>query len=103
MLSSRCSRLASTLALTSLVAWSSGAKAEPARPEVPLYLEVFINGQPTGLIANFVLRPEQRLAITVTELRELRISPDPTNGLVSVHFRHHDVHQYQTDVGRGFD
>jgi len=76
MLSSRCSRLASTLAVTSLVAWSSGAKAQPARPEVPLYLEVFINGQPTGLIANFVLRPEQRLAITVTELQELRISAD---------------------------
>jgi outer membrane usher protein len=52
------------------------AMAQEAPAGEPLYLEVFINGQPTGLIANFVLRPEQRLAITVTELRELRIKPD---------------------------
>ena len=54
----------------------------------PLYLEVFINGQPTGLIANFVQLPAQRLAIAVTELAELRIRydrlPVDSDGLVDL-------------------
>jgi outer membrane usher protein len=41
-----------------------------------LYLEVFINGETTGLIANFAQRSEGRLAIKVTEMRELRIRSD---------------------------
>jgi outer membrane usher protein len=77
MLWSRCSRLAKeTLAIVQLVAWPALALAQAAPAHEALYLEVFINGQPTGLIANFVLRSEQRLAITVTELQELRIKSD---------------------------
>lgn len=64
------------LAVMLLFVRPMSAIAQEAPAGEPLYLEVFINGQPTGLIANFVLRPEQRLAITVTELRELRIKPD---------------------------
>lgn len=87
---SRCSRLArAVLVAATLASWPNGAQAQ-AMPPVgdPLYLEVFINGQPTGLIANFVQRPEQRLAITVTELTELRIRSDrlqaDPNGLVDL-------------------
>jgi outer membrane usher protein len=64
------------LAAMLLAAWPMLGLAQEVPAGEPLYLEVFINGQPTGLIANFVLRPEQRLAITVTELRELRIRAD---------------------------
>jgi outer membrane usher protein len=86
---SRCSRCVSAaLAVAQLVLWPGLTWAQTAPVGEPLYLEVFINGQPTGLIANFVQRPEQRLAITVTELAELRISSDRVpvdpNGLVDL-------------------
>jgi outer membrane usher protein len=89
MLWSRCSPLAkATLAIIQLVAWPVLALAQATAADEALYLEVFINGQPTGLIANFVSRSEQRLAITVTELRELRIKPDrlpvSSDGLVDL-------------------
>src|SRR6185312_2744283 len=74
---SRCSRRARTALIgMKLVLGAGFAFAQPSATGDPLYLEVFINGQPTGLIANFVQRPEQRLAITVTELTELRIRSD---------------------------
>lgn len=86
---SRCSRRArAALVMAQLVLWPGLASAQAAPIGDPLYLEVFINGQPTGLIANFVQRPEQRLAITVTELAELRIRSDRVpvdpNGLVDL-------------------
>jgi outer membrane usher protein len=66
----------------------STALADPVSPAgEPLYLEVYINGQPTGLIANFIQRPGDHLAITVSELRELRIASDATpapEGLVDL-------------------
>ena len=85
----RCSRLAkAAFVLAQLISPSGLAWAQTALAGEPLYLEVFINGQPTGLIANFVQRPGQRLAITVTELTELRIRSDrlpvDTNGLVDL-------------------
>ena len=85
---SRCSRRArATVAIAQFVLCSALAWAQAPVGE-PLYLEVFINGQPTGLIANFVQRPGQRLAITVTELAELRIRSDRVpvdpNGLVDL-------------------
>jgi outer membrane usher protein len=74
---SRCSRRArAALIGMKLVAGAGLTLAQAASVGEPLYLEVFINGQPTGLIANFVQRPAQRLAITVTELTELRIRSD---------------------------
>jgi outer membrane usher protein len=63
------------------------AQSKPVPQEQALYLEVYINGQPSGLIANFTLRPRQRLAITVSELRELRITPctsSPSEGLIEL-------------------
>ncbi|HEY0328558.1 MAG TPA: fimbria/pilus outer membrane usher protein [Rhodopseudomonas sp.] len=56
-----------------ICAWPALANAQAAPADLPLYLEVYINGQPTGLIANFVQRPKERLAIKTTELEELRI------------------------------
>ena len=86
---SRCSRRGRTaFGLAQLLLWPALAWAQTAPAGEPLYLEVFINGQPTGLIANFVQRPGQRLAITVTELAELRIKSDRVpvdpNGLVDL-------------------
>lgn len=85
----RCRRLVRVAFILALaVPWPDVARAQIAPVGDPLYLEVFINGQPTGLIANFVQRPEQRLAITVTELAELRIKSDRVpvdpNGLVDL-------------------
>ncbi len=86
---SRCSRRGRTaFGFAQLLLWPALAWAQTAPAGEPLYLEVFINGQPTGLIANFVQRPGQRLAITVTELAELRIRSDRVpvdpNGLVDL-------------------
>jgi outer membrane usher protein len=74
---SRCSLLArAVVAVMQVALWPTFADAQTAPAETALYLEVFINGQPTGLIANFVQRSEQRLATTVSELEELRIKSD---------------------------
>jgi outer membrane usher protein len=85
---SRRRRLAEAMLVAAQLALAGVARAEIAPVGEPLYLEVFINGRPTGLIANFVQRPEQRLAITVTELAELRIKSDrlpvDPNGLVDL-------------------
>ena len=86
---SRCSRRArAALVMVKLVLGAGLAWAQTGSAGEPLYLEVFINGQPTGLIANFVQRPEQRLAITITELTELKIRSDrlpvDRNGLVDL-------------------
>ena len=86
---SRCSRRGRAAhGIAQLLLWPALAWAQVAPAGEPLYLEVFINGQPTGLIANFVQRPGQRLAITVTELAELRIRSDRVavdpNGLVDL-------------------
>jgi outer membrane usher protein len=85
----RCRRLVRVAFILALVVpWPDVARAQIAPVGDPLYLEVFVNGQPTGLIANFVQRPEQSLAITVTELAELRIKSDRVpvdpNGLVDL-------------------
>ncbi|MEW6644163.1 MAG: fimbria/pilus outer membrane usher protein [Pseudomonadota bacterium] len=73
--------LKAVLGFTLFNATATFAGTQSAPFDQALYLEVYINGQPTGLIANFILRPGERLAITVSELRELRIAPDrlPTN------------------------
>lgn len=89
MLWSRCShRVRAGLAMAQFVLWPGLTWAQAMPVGDPLYLEVYINGQATGLIANFVQRPEQRLAITVTELAELRIKSDRVpvdpNGLVDL-------------------
>lgn len=74
---SRCSRRARAALIGMKFVLGAGfAFGQASSAGEPLYLEVFINGQPTGLIANFVQRGEQRLAITVTELTELRIRSD---------------------------
>jgi outer membrane usher protein len=102
------------MAVMQLVACTTLAVAQTGPAGEPLYLEVFINGQPTGLIANFVLRPEQRLAITVTELTELRIKTDrlpvAPDGLVDLdqctglNYRYNQIQQIVrievTDQGR---
>jgi len=93
MLRSLCRRLVNgtikaVLGFMLFDATAACAEAQSAPSDEPLYLEVYINGQPTGLIANFILRPGERLAITVSELRELRLAPErmPTNpeGLVDL-------------------
>ena len=45
--------------------------------DVPLYLEVFINGQPTHLIGEFRRLPDGSFVSRAKELRELGLSPPP--------------------------
>ena len=56
------------------------ALALPARPgfaaePVPLYLEVFINGQSTNLIAAFKQHEDGRFSTTLEELKQLHLKP----------------------------
>src|SRR5262249_28997267 len=107
----RCSRLAkAALVAVLLAAWSVAACAQETPIGEPIYLEVFVNGQRAGLIANVVLRPDRRIAITVAELRELRIKPDrlpvDPNGLIDLDrcsglsYRYDEIRQtIRIDIG----
>ncbi|MHA1553070.1 MAG: fimbria/pilus outer membrane usher protein [Alphaproteobacteria bacterium] len=51
------------------------ANAAPATPGGQvLWLEVYLNGHPTGLVAEFYLNPDQTFSASVSELRELGIA-----------------------------
>jgi outer membrane usher protein len=78
MRSSRLGRLASiALAGGSLALAAPAAAGIPAQGDHNLYLEVIVNGTPTGLIAAFQRRSDGGLAIAPGELREIGIVPDP--------------------------
>lgn len=50
----------------------------PVAQGMPLFLEVILNGLPTGLIAAFTERADGSLAISAQELAELGILPEPS-------------------------
>lgn len=85
MCRSRCTAASRWLLAAVLAAFPAGfgsglaAPPERAMPVsgIPLYLEVVLNGLPTGLIAAFVERVDGGLAIDGAELGELGIRPDP--------------------------
>ncbi len=81
-------RAGSLLLAICLFPIQSGAQAtdnttaifETGGEELPLYLEVFINGETTELIGEFALRPDGTMSVTAGEMRELGIVVPPGAG-----------------------
>jgi uncharacterized MAPEG superfamily protein len=92
-----------------LCAWPGVAASSPGSdPAVALQLEVFIDGQATGLIAGFLQFPDSRIAAKRSELTAIGIkSPEGPPGEIvrlsdisGIQYRYDSVHQTIDIVAR---